>query len=357
MPATARGESADNNFNLLRLFFAALVVLSHSFELIDRSRVNEPFDRLFHTYSLGDLAVDGFFMLSGFLILKSWQRDPSAWRYLARRVLRIYPLFIVSTLLCGLLLGPLFGGGAQYFAQFHAGELVKWMLLLREPFVPPVFLGLPYTDVNGPMWTIQYEFMCYLLVALAGLALLAGREAFWWLLWAAAMLLNLLYADRLNAIQFSGSRLLLGDEPGSFVRFLSFFCSGALLFLYRERIRYRAGWAVLCLAVCALSLLRFSAAKLLLPTAGAYLLFFCAFATLPAAGGFGRVQDFLRRNDLSYGLYLFGWPLQQILLGTLQPRSPWTLTLLALPCAAVCALLSWRLLERRCLRLKPGARG
>lgn len=356
MSVSARGAPAGNNFNLLRLSFAALVVLSHSFELIDRSRVNEPLDRLFHTYSLGDLAVDGFFTLSGFLILKSWQRDPGVWRYLARRALRIYPLFIVSSLLCGLLLGPLFGGGAAYFARFHAGEFLQWMLLLREPAVPPVFLGLPYTDVNGPMWTIQYEFMCYLLVALAGWVLLAGRAWFWRLLWAGAMLVNLVYADRLNDTHFFGSRLLLGDEPGSFVRFLSFFSAGAVLFMYRDRVPYRAGWAALCALVCVLSLVRFDAAKLILPTAGAYLLFFCAFAALPAAGAIGWAQGFVRRNDLSYGIYLFGWPVQQILLAELHLHSPWILTALALPCAAVCAFASWRLIERRCLSLKPRAR-
>src|SRR5690349_23752155 len=91
----ARQPHDVENFNLLRLLFAALVVFSHSFELIDRSRMHEPLNRLFHTYSCGDLAVDGFFMLSGFLILASWRRDPNVPRYLARRVLRVYPLFIV----------------------------------------------------------------------------------------------------------------------------------------------------------------------------------------------------------------------------------------------------------------------
>src|ERR1700741_4202124 len=108
-----------NNFNLLRLLLASAVLFSHSYELIDRNRFREPLDRFFHTYTAGDLAVDGFFMLSGFLIMQSWQRDPQVWRYLARRVLRIYPLFIVATLICGLVLGPIFGGGAgPYFAQF-----------------------------------------------------------------------------------------------------------------------------------------------------------------------------------------------------------------------------------------------
>src|SRR5215468_1030364 len=83
-----------DQFNLLRLWLAGAVLFSHCFELIDRGRIREPLDRLFHTFSAGDLAVDGFFVLSGYLILQSWTNDPHAGRYLARRALRIYPAFL-----------------------------------------------------------------------------------------------------------------------------------------------------------------------------------------------------------------------------------------------------------------------
>src|SRR2546426_399953 len=247
-PAAHRG-----NFNLLRLLFAGAVLFSHCFELIDRGRIHEPLDRLFHTYSGGDLAVDGFFLLSGYLILQSWTGDPSPGRYLARRALRIYPAFIVTTLLCGLALGPLFGGGAHYFAQFHPLDFALGALLLREPMVPPVFVGNPYTDVNGSLWTIQYEFMCYAIVLLAGLAA-RNRRGFWWLLWAAALVLNLVAGDAIEHIRFPGSWLLLGDEPGAFVRFLGFFATGALWFLHREQIRYRGVAAALSAVAVVLGL-------------------------------------------------------------------------------------------------------
>src|SRR5213593_437282 len=126
-----------DQFNLLRLLFAGAVLFSHCFELIDRGRIHEPLDRLFHTFSAGDLAVDGFFVLSGYLILQSWLRDPNPARYLARRALRIYPAFIIATLLCGLALGPLFGS-AHYFARFRPLDFAIGTLLLREPAVPPV---------------------------------------------------------------------------------------------------------------------------------------------------------------------------------------------------------------------------
>jgi peptidoglycan/LPS O-acetylase OafA/YrhL len=338
-----------DNFNLLRLLFAGAVLFSHCFELIDRGRIHEPLDRLFHTFSAGDLAVDGFFLLSGYLVVQSWIRDPSPGRYLARRALRVYPAFVAVTLLCAFALGPAFGGGpARYFAQFHPLDFAAATLLLREPVVPPVFVGNPYTDVNGSLWTIQYEFMCYGIVIAAGLAA-RNRRGAWLVIWVAAMALNFFAEDAIERIRFPGSRLLLGDEPGAFVRFIGFFASGALAFLYRDRLRYRAGAAALCGAVVIAALFSFDTAKLALPTAGAYLLFWFAFR--PTADS--ALQRFVHQSDLSYGLYLFAWPVQQMLIGLLHLDSAWTLLPLALAASAGCALLSWRWIEQPFLALKP----
>ena len=341
-----------DQFNLLRLWFAGAVLFSHCFELIDRGRIHEPLDRLFHTFSAGDLAVDGFFVLSGYLILQSWRGDPHPGRYLARRALRVYPAFIAVTLICGLALGPIFGGGmAHYFGQFHPLDFTVGALLLREPVVPPVFVGNPYTDVNGSLWTIQYEFMCYVIVLIAGLVA-RNRRAFWWALWITALALNSLAGDALEQIRFPGSRLLLGDEPGAFVRFLGFFGAGALLHLHRDRVHYRAPLAALCAVAVILSLFSLDAAKLVLPTAGAYLLLWCAFR--PAADS--ALQRFVHHNDLSYGMYLFAWPAQQILIQVFHLRSEWALLPLAAAAALGLGLLSWRWIERPFLALKPKRR-
>jgi len=341
-----------DQFNTLRLTFASAVLFSHCFELIDRGRIHEPLDRLFHTFTAGDLAVDGFFALSGYLILQSWISDPHPGRYLARRALRIYPAFLIVTLLCGLVLGPIFGGGAaHYFGQLRSLDFTVGALLLREPVVPPVFIDNPYSDVNGSLWTIQYEFMCYVIVLVAGL-LARNRRALWWMLWLAALALNSLAGDALEQIRFPGSRLLLGDEPASFVRFLGFFGSGALCYLHRDGLRLRAAPAALCAVALVLSLFSEGAARLVLPTAGAYLLFWLAFR--PAADS--ALHRFVQRHDLSYGMYLFAWPAQQILIRMLHLRSAWALLPLASAAAVGLGFLSWRWVERPFLALKPSTR-
>ena len=105
-PLSTAINGRNNNFGIIRLVLALLVIVSHVQELIDGNRSNELLTRLFHTRSFGDVAVDGFFVLSGCMILQSWQRVPKLWPYLCKRCLRIYPAFITATLVAAFLIGP-----------------------------------------------------------------------------------------------------------------------------------------------------------------------------------------------------------------------------------------------------------
>ena len=140
----AANRHPGNNLDLMRLCFAALVLLSHAFELVDGNRSREPLTALFHTVSFAELGVDGFFILSGFLITASWSRDPRPRSFLRKRVTRIVPGFVVAYILSVLVVGVLGSSSpAAFFHELDAKRLLKELLKLCAPVTPPVFRVTP----------------------------------------------------------------------------------------------------------------------------------------------------------------------------------------------------------------------
>jgi peptidoglycan/LPS O-acetylase OafA/YrhL len=331
-----------NNFNFLRLLLAVLVLLSHAPELIDGNRHREILTQIFHTISFGELAVDGFFLLSGYLIIQSWQRSPQLFTFLKKRVLRIYPGFIVATLISAFIVGPLGAGSSlpDYMAQFNPLKFISGILLLKTPIAPPVFLGQPHPQVNGSLWTIGYEFRCYLLVAIFGLLGIVRRRRIW-LIFSIFVLLSAVFP--------SYSKIYLryiAHNPGDLIRFVSFFCAGGCFYLFRDHIVYSKKLALGLLPIAILSLFEPHLLKLILPTIGAYVFFWFAFLDIPSLNKIGA------SSDISYGLYLYGWPTQKLLYWYFPLMSPWLCFILACGISAGCGLLSWKFVEKPFLRFK-----
>lgn len=342
--ASGVAVSRDNNFNLLRLLLALSVLVSHAPELVDGNRQREVFTVLFHTLSLGEVAVDAFFLLSGYFIVQSWQREPRLLSFLKKRALRIYPAFIVASLLSVLVVGPLGSDAGAYFSQFHWAQFLKRMALLLRPQVPPVFQGQPYPDVNGAMWTIEYEFRCYLLAALCGMLGLLKKRQLWLGLSVVALFLSVAPSIT-SRISFPGAVRLLVN-PADMARFVSFFCAGGSFYLFHDRIRYRTSWGVAAVCILVACMFHPKSATLGLATLGGYVLFWFGFAPLPL------LKRFRTYPDISYGVYLYGWPIQKLLLWYWPSTSLWLLVPLTCILCCCCGLLSWHLVERPCLRLK-----
>lgn len=334
----------NNNFNFLRLLLATLVILGHSPELIDGNRDRDILTSIFHTLSFGELAVDGFFLLSGYLIVQSWERSPDLINFLKKRILRIYPGFIVATLVCGLIVGPLGASPPEYFAQFNIFAFLKGMLFLQGPSVPPVFAGQPYPSVNGAMWTIAYEFRCYLMVALLGLCGIVKRPR-QWLIFSVVILILSLFPSVVSKISFPGSGFLFG-YPSHLIRLLPFFSAGGCFYLFRNKIPYKLTWVLVALPIVILAMFNLETVSIFLPTLGGYIFLFFAFLPIH------KLQRFSIYPDVSYGVYLYGWPTQKLLLWYFPSLSPWLLFFFAFPISFVCGFFSWNLVEKPFMRLK-----
>lgn len=331
-----------NAFGFLRLFFASLVIVSHTPELVDGDRSREPLEMLTGLMSLGDLAVDGFFIISGYLIVGSYLKRPEIVDYLLRRVARIFPAFVVASLLCVLVVAPI-AGASMADLRASAGLSLVRPLLLQEPWVANTFAENANTQLNGPMWTIAYEFRCYLLVIVLGVC---GVLRSWRVVLGLAVALIGL-SELVPAATFTRidgltpfTEELIGSAQET-CRMTGMFLMGAVFFLKRGEIVLSpkmAGVAALLLVAC------FSVPFLAVPGIalfGAYLI--CTIAKFGGRGVLSRINN---KDDISYGVYLYAWPVEQLLL-LFYPEMPLVpLGLLTFALAIACGWLSWHWIEK-----------
>ena len=321
------------------MILAVLVILAHSPELVDGNRSREILTRIFGTLSLGDVGVDGFFLLSGFLITKSFQRSPTLFGYVTKRVARIYPGFVVAFLMSLLVVAPLAGVAPLSFAAVAAQ--VPGMAMLQEPLATGAFAGLPHPQLDGSLWTIGYEFRCYGLVLVAGLLGVLRRKFLCLTLVATMVGLSLAQLD-------FGTHVLwqVTGNLNVMLRFGMLFGCGALFHLFDGQVRYTRGGAIAAAMILCAALFSPRCAEPGLAIAGGYVLFYLAFHCNGTR--YNRIGD---RADLSYGTYLYAWPIQNLLIYWFHGISPWALDLIALPASLLLATASWYGVERPFMRL------
>lgn len=339
----------DNNFNLLRFLAALLVIFSHSYPLALGSSGSEPLQQwLGVTY--GSLAVDAFFVISGYLVLQSWQRKQVLLNFCRARVLRVLPA-LAGVLLFSIALGGYFTSLSlsDYLAHEDTWKyLYKNLLMLKTEYkLPGVFVGLPYPEaVNGSLWTLRYEMKMYLGLAVLGLlGLLTGR-GFWLFLlvylcwygfatWAEQALPQLDISVEMLRLSFC---FVLGAACAHYARYVYLRLDICLVLLLGVWLSIGSPWFQ-------------SLASLLI----AYGVLYVAYVPK------GRLLQFNRLGDYSYGLYLYAFPIQQALKALLPDLQPWPMFAYASLLALACAILSWRLIERPaldwCKRLNAASAG
>jgi peptidoglycan/LPS O-acetylase OafA/YrhL len=335
----------SNNFALLRLLFSSFVIVSHSPELIDGNRSREILTRVFGTMSFGEIAVDGFFLISGFLITQSFVRSESTAAYFRKRMLRIIPGYLTSFLLCALCIAP-FAGNGRVLSIGGIRSLLLQMVTLSPPWIPGVFVGLPYPALNNAMWTIAYEFRCYLLVAALGM-LGAFRPKYRPLLaLAVGMLLVVNATGALRDVHTGYLVSYLVGDPVSTIRLSAVFGVGVVYYLFRNQIPLTQTGAAFAAVVLAGAMFWWRLAETSYAIFGGYLILYFALK-LPML----HLSSVANKSDISYGLYLYGWPIQTLIIWNDHTIDPWLLCSLSLAAAATIGYASWRLVEKPCLNL------
>ena len=325
------------NFAAVRLIAALAVVLGHSFVL-----AGLPPPMLLGT-PIHVLAVRVFFVVSGYLVCSSWQRDPHLPRFLARRALRIMPGLIAVVLLTVGVLGPAMTRlPLATYAQNPVTLDYLWNLALAPRFaLPGVFEdGRAFTAANGALWSLPVEVAMYLLLPLyiwwrAALPVVIAMAI------AAAIAFTVIWPDQVQPVFYATSL------PFS-LRFAADFVIGAAVCRAKLERLLNPQTALLLAAIAQAC----TFAPLLAALVGAVALPYAVLAfSLAPRPIFGWLD---RRADLSYGIYLWGGPVQQVTLSALGIGAGWLgITGVALPFIVALASLSWCLVERPALRWKP----
>ena len=330
-------DPRSNSLNAIRLILALLVVVSHSWALGGAGPEPE-----LGGANLGTWAVFGFFGISGYLITRSRLSGHSVRQFYRARFLRLFPGFFVSLLAVAFVFAPLtklWDPTGSFSILDQLGYILRNVLLyppvLGQYDIGSTLSAVPFPDVwNGPLWTLFWEASCYVLIGVAA-SLLPRR------ILGPSMIATLLAAAVATfAAEHTPALPLLITRT---LPMLAAFAGGAVLFLYDEKFIRR--WAVPGTAGLILVSVMTNTATTLAPLPFTYLLF-----VLSAIIPFRQVGT---RFDVSYGVYIYGWPVQQVVALIAGDSLPvWLFVALSVAGTLPLAYLSCRFIEQPALLFK-----
>ena len=337
-------QGTQNRFTLIRLGLAGAVLLEHA--VIVTQGPGQPPPLALHGWSLSYAAVNGFFIVSGFLIAASLERRKNAISFAVARALRIMPALVVLSLLAVFLVGPLITTvtAGEYWSSAATWRFPLQVLGFLDTSQGPagVFSGNPWSgEFSAPLWTLRYEVLAYIG---AGVLVLSPLP------WTRRTALILYLATTLGHALLSGAGQDLSGLLTASARLSAPFALGMLIHALRHSWPVSPWPAAAAVGVWWLA----GASPLAEPFLNLALaagLFWIAFAPL------GGLPTWHRMPDWSYGVYIWHYPVMQAVLVAKPGAGPVETGLAALVVTMPVAAASWHFVERPSLSLKaPVAR-
>jgi peptidoglycan/LPS O-acetylase OafA/YrhL len=342
----ARENRNGNSFDFLRLFFAVMVVLFH-IAVLSQNKFLLPWLGKID----GRLPVCGFFIISGFLISRSYARSAGLKDYFKKRMKRLLPGYLFVVLLCALAMVSL--SKFSFAAYFINADLFKYVLCnlsflnFLHPCLPGVFENNPICAVNGALWSIKVEVCFYLLVPV--LFYFLNRTSKKILLLVALYALVLIHNYLLKRYLEPEHKEIYASLTNQLPALMAYFLSGMMLHFYFGFFLKNKG--VLLLVAIPIFVVEYNLEyEMFLPLAFAVMVFYFAYSGL-----FRSLNNFAKNGDFSYGVYIFHFPIIQTLIYLGLFDGGWNVGValfITILLTAAAALFSWHVIEKRFLALK-----
>ncbi len=323
----------NNSFDFLRFFFASNILLAHLWELSQSKSL-----LFLKDFSNSSIAVKGFFVVSGFLVAKSYKTTPSLKQYFIKRAKRILPAYIFVVLFTTIVLAFFSTiGTTEYFSNIDTYKYLAWNIVFlnfMSPCLPGIFQNNLMCAVNGALWTIKVEEGFYIILPLLFYLFRKTKKTVQTLVWL--YVLSVIYWYVLDAI--FQKPLLAKQLPG----YLSYFLVGILINLNFE-LFIKNKTKLILISLVVLNFFSFQI-DFFYPAAFGILVIGLAFS-MPFLNNFGKYGDF------TYGIYIFHFPIIQLFrqYNLFEKYNPIGMAFLVLTITFLLALFSWFIIEKRFL--------
>lgn len=328
-------KRGNNNIDLLRLLAALLVAWSHAPELFGTKMMMPP---LPVNVGAGGLGVAVFFFLSGLLVTNSLVTKKSPKAFAWSRFMRIYPAFFVMLLAVVFIIGPVFTtwSTGDYFSSGETWRFFGRNARLRIQYIlPGLWEGRLNTSVNASAWTIPLEVGCYIALLFA-FVLCCHFKLKPWLFIVSALVCSVLPREWYLGIIGNGYTIV---DPYD----LFCFTIGAAMAFYKDRVCLNKTLVAVLLVMCVVTWRCQNVIGYLFPVTVAI--------TLLYATSVGPLVKLRPKHDISYGLYLWHWPVYQVMFTFLSRLNPYLFFVLSMVVTVAIAYLSARFVEELCLEL------
>lgn len=319
-----------NNFDFLRIIFALTVAIAHLIEL-SQVEIFQVYLPVFNT----ELAISGFFIISGFLIAKSYENSKSLKEYILKRIKRIVPAYFFVIIVCAIFLVFISENSfSNYFLNIQFWKYLIANLTFQnyiEPCLPGVFNKNLMCAVNGALWTIKLEESFYLLVPFFYFFVKRKKMNIFFLT-IIIYLFSISYFNYFVSIDYRIAKQL----PGA----LAFFITGIIIYKnFPFFIKWRHYLVVPCLIIFFVEQYIFKS-HILKPAVFGFIVFYMAY-NIKFLNNFGKYGDF------TYGIYIFHFPIIQIFVyyKLFYKYNPLFTSAIVLFLILVLSVLSWHIIE------------